>query len=56
MKPPQSKVQTDATTPNIVAPTILRVVASVSSCVQADEANPNNTQRHAKECANGRNM
>ena len=56
MKPPQNKVQTDATTPNIAAPTMLRVVVSVSSCVQADAATPNNTQRHVKECENGRNM
>ena len=48
-----SYVQTNATTPNIVAPTMLRIVGSV---LQWCAHGCNNSQQHATGCTNGRNM
>ena len=56
-----SYVQTDATTPNIVGPTMLGIVASVSSvaCKRMQEfltiVTLNNMQQDATGYANGRN-
>ena len=55
-----SYVQTDATTPDIVGPTMLGVVPSVwaVACKRMQEfiTTRNNMQQYATGCANGRNV